>query len=343
MKSSIPFARIFGFFIIFCIVFSYSSNVFSLNWSDEAQTTIFYEQPENSIDVLFLGASGFFRGVSPLLMWEQFGFTSYVRAMPAQQADMVYYYFLESLNYQKPKVVVLDAYRLVDYVPIERSDFRFRRSIEPLRFSVLKLQAIYDLTFDSGFQTFLSFLFPILRYHTRWTELTMDDLFPFKPKKEDPFKGQGVNFIVQKNELPEDYFSPTSEIAEIRDEPLRAYEKIIQKCRENDIEIFLMSFPRVERGNYPQYLAVTQFAEKHNLPILDFNLPELIKETGHDPATDMIDDYHINTPGSTKFINHIGTFIVTNYGLKDKRQNPDYEQWNIDAELLLELISTHRE
>jgi len=70
MKTQHPFLRVIVFILVFCIFFSIASQVLSKKYDYDSQTTTFYKQPKDSIDVLFLGASGFYRGVSPLIMWE---------------------------------------------------------------------------------------------------------------------------------------------------------------------------------------------------------------------------------------------------------------------------------
>jgi len=342
MKTQHPFLRVIGFIFVFCIFFSIASQVLSKKYNYDSQTTTFYKQPKDSIDVLFLGASGFYRGVSPLIMWEEQGFTSYTRAIPAQQAFTTYYYFLESLEYQNPKVVVLDAYRLVNSAHFEIQEFAYRASYEPMRFSRVKLQSLLDITSESDPSVLLGYIFPLYRYHNRWKELEKEDWRIFRNNADEPFKGQAVTFRIYPTSLPDNFMAPTDEIGGIKEISREYYEKIIQLCLEKDIEVILVSMPRLERSDYFEYAAVSKFSEEYGLTLIDYNLPELMDVVGFDPLTDMADKNHVNAFGAEKFSRHLGDYISTQFNLADKREDPNFNQWHIDAKELNQLIKENR-
>lgn len=59
-------------------------------------------------------------------------------------------------------------------------------------------------------------------------------------------------------------------------------------------------------------------------------MPENFYESGIDPDTDFYNSTHLNIYGAQKISSHLGRFLQENYQLTDKRNNPDYEQWNIN-------------
>jgi len=333
------FVRIFSFFSIFIISFSYISHVFSRKWNIESLADNFYAQEEDSVDVLFIGASGFEAGVSPLILWEEAGISGYNRAVGSQQASMMYYYLLESLNYQHPEVIILDAYRLVRHLTLETNESAFRRAFEILPLSVIKLKALFDITSESNLDTFLTFLFPFFRYHTRWQELERVDFININESKNLDQKGQALNFNVFPTELPDGFMAPTGEEARIHKDELLYFEKMIRLCRENDIEVLLLVMPRLSRADYSEYVAVSKFSEENHLLFIDYNLPDLMSEVSFDPSTDMADEGHVNPCGAEKFSRHLAAFLRDNFDLPDRRNDPGYDQWNSDLESLKTLIS----
>ncbi|MEA3327447.1 MAG: hypothetical protein U9R53_09110 [Chloroflexota bacterium] len=120
------------------------------------------------------------------------------------------------------------------------------------------------------------------------------------------------------------------------------YEKIIQLCREKDIEVLLVSMPRLERSDDYEYNAVSRFSDEYGLTLIDYNLPEFMDVVGFDPMTDMTDKNHVNSFGAEKFSRNLGDYISTQFNLADKREDPKYSQWNIDAEQLRQLIKDNR-
>jgi len=342
MNIKKPFLRALVFVLVFIIFFSIASKVLSKKFDYYSQTTTFYEQPDDSIDVIFFGASGFFRGVSPLVMWEEQGFTGYSRAIPSQQALTAYYYFLESLKYQSPKVVVLDAYRLVNEAKFKRDEFSYRASYVPMRFSLLKLQSLFDAASGSDLKTTFSYFVPFYRFHYRWRELSLEDFQIFNFNIGDPYKGLGLTFEIYPVTLPENFMAPTDEMHGIRIIPRKYFEKIIEICNERDIEVLLVSMPRFVKADYFEYNAVSKFAEEWGLTLIDYNLPELMEEVGFDPLTDASDEHHVNSFGAEKFSSHLGEYIKTNYEFDDKRDDPDFAHWHFDAEQLDQLIEENR-
>ena len=72
----------------------------------------YLDEPENTIDVLFLGSSPTCHGAFPLLMWKECGFTSFNMSMPQMSALITYYQLGYALETQKLKLVVLDLTRI---------------------------------------------------------------------------------------------------------------------------------------------------------------------------------------------------------------------------------------
>ena len=278
-----------------------------------------------------------------MIMWEEQGFPGYSRAIPSQQAVTAYYYFLESLKYQTPELIVLDAYRLVNEAKFKRDEFSYRASYAPMRFSLLKLQSLFDVASGYDLKTTFSYLVPFYRFHYRWRELTTEDFQIFNFNKGDPYKGQGVSFEVYPVTLPHNFMAPTDEMHGIQPAQREAYEKIIEICFERDIAVLLVSMPRFVKADYFEYNAVSKFAEEWGLSLIDYNLPELMEEVGFDPLTDASDEHHVNAFGAEKFSSHLGGYIKSNYDLEDKRDNPEYAQWHADAEQLAQLIKENRE
>ena len=339
MNTTKKFLRGTFFLIILFVIFSYVSEVFARKWDEQKYVDNFYEQPEDSIDVLFIGASGYGTGVSPLILWEEAGIAGFTRAVGAQQASMMYYYLLESLKYQNPDVVVLDAYRLVRHQTLATNESAYRRAYEILPISDVKLRALFDITSDTDFNNFISFLFPFFRYHTRWADLEQKD-FDFNDNDINYVsKGQSLNFIAFPAELSEDFMTPAIKEANIHYDELLYFEKMIQLCRDRDINVFLMVMPRLSQADYSEYVAVKNFAEDNQLLFIDYNLPELMSEVSFDPSTDMADEGHVNPCGAVKFSRHLAEVLKNNFRLPDRRNDPDYFKWHSDLEKLKEQIS----
>jgi hypothetical protein len=331
------------FFVLFGLVFNYFSAVFSPRWvginDNLSRTATFYTQPRNTIDVLFLGASSFRSGISPLVIWEKFGFTSYSRATSPQAPAVTYYYLRESLKYQHPKVVVLDGVSLFDYYKVDSREGTLRVTIDPMKLSMEKIQLIFDIVSKSNKQTFIDYLFPLLRYHARWKDLQQGDFEFYKKDIYDHFRGQYLNYQVSRFRIPKNYMQPTGETAKFDKTALDYYEKIFNLCKENDIQVVFLTLPRLnDKWDYSKYLAVKQLAEKHNYPFINYSLPEETGDLEFDRLKDFSDPGHLNVYGAQKFSELFGAFLQEKFALPDTRStlaekdDPKYGLWNADLQ-----------
>ena len=105
--------KIIGFLVLFGGLFGVVSEVFlhksiKLPWDVQRKIEGFYQEPKNSLDVIFYGNSSMFCNVNPNIIWNKYGIPAYIFASNEQPFWISYHYIIESLKYQKPKVIVLD-------------------------------------------------------------------------------------------------------------------------------------------------------------------------------------------------------------------------------------------
>ena len=85
------------------------------------QIHAYYKQPEDSVDVLFVGSSHIFCHVNTGILWDDYGIPAFDLAAAEQPFWNSYYYIKEGLKTQTPELVVLDistpGIRPTDYQP----------------------------------------------------------------------------------------------------------------------------------------------------------------------------------------------------------------------------------
>ena len=102
-------------------------------------------EPKNSIDVLILGDSESFTGISPYRLWQKQGITSYVCGQSGQQISEAYYLMKRAFQNQNPRVVILETDEL----------FTHARYLEETRMAVTEAGKYY---------------LPVFSYHNRWKD-----------------------------------------------------------------------------------------------------------------------------------------------------------------------------
>jgi len=335
--------HILGFIFCLCLVFGYLTRVFLPKSKGELdylpKTKTFYDQPKNTIDVLFFGDSTFRNGISPLILWQTAGITSYVRATSRQDPMVAYYYLLESLEYQTPKVVVLEGQTLFLDYSIDGREIFYREAIDTIRLSAAKVQLIFQVIKGSSNQTASSYLFPLLRFHTRWKELAFRDLLDIDLHPYDYYRGHGVVLKRVPYDLPDSYMAANTEMAAYNEYSIPYHERIIQVCKQKQIEVMYLDFPLLELSSYAKHNAGKKMAEKHGLLFLDYSVPEVFSRVGFDPSIDMWDINHINSYGAAKFSRDLANLLDAQFDLPDRRNEVGMQQWDSDLKIFLEQLS----
>ena len=256
-------------------------------------------QPENTVQVLFLGDSEAYSSFVPLDLWTRTGVTGFV----CSSLDQKTYETLEILNMalscQSPRVVVLETNVL----------YRIYASTDAL---APQLEA----------------RIPALRYHDRWKSLTAADFFSLPHyTAESPNRGYFMKTGVEYSS-PGDYMQAYPGRGRPGSGSLGYLRQIAQICAREQIPLVLCSVPSAANWNGSRHDAIAQIAQELGVPYVDGNLEKI----GIDWHTDSPDGGdHMNPRGAAKVTAWIGDYLRRSYGLPDRREDPAYENWTRDA------------
>lgn len=292
----------------------------------------YYREPDHSIDVLFLGASTIRNGMSPLEMFEQYGFTGYSRATSVQIPLISYYLLMETLETQDLKAVVIDASSLSSLTDnSSKMEGKYHEAIDYMPLSEYKMAIIDEVTKGSSY-TKWDFLLPLYRYHDRWQQLDEYDFSYRAVNKQYCYKGQYPILKIEKYAFPDDFM----EDGVIQDDEFyiegnarKYFEMMIEECKRRDIEFIMVKTP-VGSWDAEKHNMVQDFADVENVAFIDFNMPELREAIGFNPATDFCDNgRHPNISGGMKMSRYLGKYITDHVQLNgDRRDNPQFAEWS---------------
>lgn len=322
--------RCVAFVVVFSMLFSNATDLLMRHDDESNEIHAFYSEPQDTIDVLYVGSSPLLRGVSPMVMWKEHGFTGYVRASALQAPSVSYGLLAESLKYQTPELVVLlcdNIFTEYDYVEREGD---LRRGLDGMKMSKYKLDIIKEVTEADERQSMLSYAFPLMRYHDRWKEINLAEDEP-EPLLEHSFKKGNVYLRdINPQAYPEGFMEPTGETYTF-DESAKGYiEKSIALCKEKDIPVLLLHLPKMS-WSYEQSMALENFAAENGVAYLDLDRAEYRNQLGLDPQMDYYDQGHMNLTGTIKLSDWLGDWLDAQYDLPDHREDPVIsDNWNTD-------------
>ena len=286
-----------------------------------------YYTDKGGHDVIFVGDCEVYESFVPSVMWEEYGITSYIRGSAQQLAWHSYYILEETFKYEEPKVVVFNVLALKYGEP--QSEAFNRMTLDTMRWSKHKMNAIKASMTDK--ESFIDYIFPLLRYHSRIIELKEEDFkycFTDVPHVSDNgyLMQTGIVPMTQEGEEGRelvDYTLPESSMEYL--------EKMRKLCEENGSELVLIKAPTNSWGYwwYDEWEEqIVEYATDKELAY--YNFIPLCEEIGIDWSVDTYDaGMHLNVYGAEKMSVYFGKILTENHGVESQKGNDELSaKWN---------------
>ena len=197
-----------------------------------------------------------------------------------------------------------------------------RMSIDGMRWSMSKVKNIQASMLSS--ENFLDYVFPILRYHSRITELTADDFKYLFYRDKVSFNGYYMRVDVKPAlNVPEGKPLADYRFGETAYEYL---DKITALCKEKGVELILIKAPSLYPYWYDEWEEqMEEYAKANGLRYINFL--ELTEECGLDFMTDTYDaGLHLNLSGAQKVTHWFGRYLAEECGLVSRRGEEELER-----------------
>lgn len=282
----------------------------------EGNFTQEYYQDAGNHDVLFLGNCEVYENISPVILWQEYGITSYIRGNAQQLIAQSYYLLEDTLRYEIPKAVVFSVSSMKQF---EQDNESYNRmTLDGMRWSGCKWNAIAETKMED--EHMLEYLFPLLRFHSRWKELSIEDFRYYWARDRVSHNG----YYLRADVRPAGEFPAERRLADYSFEP-KAWEyldKIRVLCERYQIQLILMKAPALYPAWYGQWEEqIIDYAKKHHLTYI--NGIQKADEIGIDFSEDTYDQgLHMNVYGAEKMARYFGKILLTFPGIEDRRNDP---------------------
>lgn len=268
----------------------------------EPRAYAYMAEPENSIDVLFLGDSLCGFSCSPVQIWRETGITSFVCSTKYQHLFQTKDMLHDFLKVQKPRLVALEVNALCAPCTVET-----------------------ELPYQ------LEKWVPALRYHDRWKTADQAQLGGPRPEtKAELGRGFEIAYTVLPAGDVSDYMRFTQDKKDLGSQNKKYVRQIVRTCRDRDIEVLFFSVPSPKNWSYRRHNAVAELAQELDVAYLDLNLME--EQVPINWKMDTSDwGEHMNHYGAEKVSGFMARYLADSGLFADKRQDPAYAQWNEDV------------
>lgn len=304
--------------------------------------------PEDTVDAVILGTSGVDRYWVPSQAYEEYGITVYPLSTDAFPAWLYKYAVDEALRFQDVDLLILDIRPFtLEECNINDMDIRARRFLDALTpFSInrikgcLETMKIRDEVDKSASRLDLSYLFPIIKFHGRWSQ---DDYLISNNWSKAPHEYLGFNIIdnATTRMAPQEHFGYDADYYVDLNPYIEAYlYDFLDYLKElKDLEILFIDTPQVredvEMGMSNKIYTILEEEGFDYIHYYDENSDSTFS-IDIDLETDFYNEGHTNFYGAEKFTTIFSEYLVENYDLKDRRDDVKVqEHWNGVQEKLL--------
>ena len=263
-------------------------------------------------DVLFIGDCEVYSNFSPITLWQEYGITSVIRGTPQQLIWQSYYMLEDTLRYETPKVVVYNVFSMRYDKP--QSEAYNRLTLDGMRWSSVKSDAIKASMTEE--ESYISYMFPILRFHSRWNELTSEDFRYMFGTEQLSHNG----YVMRVDTKPVEYLPDPIPLADYSYAEIdwEYLDKIRDCCKDHGITLILIKSASCYPYWFPEWdQQIRDYAAENDLTYVNFL--EHQEETGIDYSTDTYDaGLHLNLSGAEKSSRYFGKLLLQQKGITDR-------------------------
>ncbi|WP_331836315.1 SGNH/GDSL hydrolase family protein [Erysipelothrix piscisicarius] len=155
--------------------------------------------------------------------------------------------------------------------------------------------------------------------------------------KRNPLKGWRINRKENAYERGP-YMHQTLESKEIPSLNRHYLDQIVALCKEENIQLILVSVPSPRNWTYEKHNGVSAYANENNIPFLDLNLEaDSIGMNWQEDTYDKGD--HLNLKGAEKVTKRLIEYIAQNYNIKSDTDEAERALWQKDFDAFIQQIN----
>lgn len=278
-------------------------------------TSEFYRE-ETPLDVIFFGTSTTYCSVAPPYLWHSYGFTSYTRAGDSETMWQTYYLARDAVRHNKPQVIVCDMSSMkfgADFFEEPAN----RKNIDGMRLSKDKLDCARASMYEE--ESLISYVLPVLRFHSRWDELKAEDFRYAFIKPSVTYDGYLMSYEV----VADDGEDTGEEIKALPDKSKEYLIKLMEFCREQGVTLLLVKSPTYINWYKSYDTEIRELSGEYGVEYINFD--DHKDDMGLIRSEDYADGHsHLNIYGAEKYCDYLGAYIKDHAELTDHRDDPSY-------------------
>lgn len=319
--------------IISILVIAFSFFVLTQNNVDHNTLRIqgFYQEEENSLDVVFVGASEVFTGFSSGLAYGEYGFTSYPYAIDANTTTLLQSQIEDVLKHQKPKCIVIETGGLREPFDLELNDEQLaimRQFTDVMPLSDNKINTINRFVKKDK----LSYYIPAIAHCGK-----PENFENCKTQFSQIFRGytylKGIYSTNSKQEYDIIYdVNNDLSTKELSDAASTALRSLLEYCGTLECKVIFVRFPhritnQEDHDKLKQHNEIGRIVTERGFDF--YNFDHTIDEIGLDLENDFYSDSHLNIHGQIKLTRYFSEILNKQYSIGESNvSQQNKERWD---------------
>lgn len=284
----------------------------------------FLNDEENSIQVLGVGNSDLYSGISPLDWWNAYGTTCTVCAAPKQTVQQSTQLAKRVFETQKPELVIIETDMLFPQKP--REDAALKTDV---------MTDFFDRADPDYFENEIENNFSVFRFHNAWQKRADAPVYRYSTHG---YKFSDVVYPMKSRR----YMRRSKDVTPIANKLVEQLDALIKLCKENDAKVLLLELPSAKSWTYGRHNAVQKLADERKLQFVDMNL--LYRQIGINMRSCYRDKGdHLTYEGAKAATLWLGNCVAARFGIESVRDDERLVCWDEDYQLFQEHVSYVRE
>lgn len=299
----------------------------------------YYQEKDESLDVVLLGASEIYTSFSAGLAYNKYGFTSYPFATESITAAGTITALKEIVRTQNPKLILIEPNAfLYSNTKNEEMEPHIRKLIDNIPLNSNKIEYINN---NVEPDEKLEYYVPLIKYHGMWRDYPEPARRVVSTILQDIrgrsiLKGYRTTTDIYNSDVKKINKRVDSEtgVIPLNNELEQKLRELLTYCVEQNLNVVFVRMPhmvykktydRVKRSNRAE-----QIVKGYGFDYL--NLERAWDKIGIDIKTDYYNLDHLNIYGTVKMTTYLGNIIQNDYGIgKSELSDSEKENWDSAA------------
>ena len=274
----------------------------------------FFEEPENSLDAVYIGASPVFTSWIAPIAYKKYDIAMRVYANDSQPFVAVNS-LMKILREHQPNALYLIAinglYSSSNYTV---ESMHWTTDYLPNSFERINLICNTGNSFNFSAGERLELVFPLIRYHSTWNMLNKVSFHPETYNLKGGLNNQ--TFFSEVQDISSHHYE-TDKRSPLPNFTQDALTELLDYCRDENVNvIFIVSAQYRDEWTLQQYNTMIDEIETSGYSVIN-ELADF-ERIGLDDTTDFYNAYHTNVHGALKITDYLSRYLLDHYDFPEK-------------------------